>query len=555
MAATWSSLLAFLAILCGLIPLSRAASYIFVFEIWALRKSPISLTLFFDLVSLIFAASVLLISLSVIFFRHYYLRGMAGYTQFHLTLATFILSIVVLIFSPNMVRMIIGWDGLGVSSYLLVIFYKSTKSFNAGLLTGISNRVGDGLILVSLGAFFSYPFLTTPVIGGARSFIRKEVLLLLAVAAMTKRAQVPFRAWLPAAIAAPTPVSALVHSSTLVTAGIYVLIRLFNSLPQELYMALSWLGATTIILARLSALKETDGKKIIALSTLSQLGVMMTGFRFNLPSLVFFHLLSHAFFKALLFISTGFVIHNFNNYQNLRLMGGSGKWISINSRIIIATKLRLAGLPFFAGFYSKEALLEALRSGATGLAVTYSIMVVGVILTVLYSLRFLFSRSYFTLRITSWGYSSLKSNSLVASRLLLFRLSIVSGKKLFFVLSPFSIIPMLTLTRKLFITLLLLRGGCWYFFSRRASTRRLKFYRLMWGLPIFAGGLLLKRGKRVGIKLVKDLGFSYLDYLIGPWTLQVNNYHNLIINQRSLSIQKTIVLLLMLPLSGAMCIY
>jgi NADH-ubiquinone oxidoreductase chain 5 len=151
------------------------------------------------------------------------------------------------------------------------------------------------------------------------------MLLLLAVAAITKRAQIPFRAWLPAAMAAPTPVSALVHSSTLVTAGIYVLIRLFNRLPKGISLVLSWFGAVTIILARFRALKETDGKKIIALSTLSQLGVMITGFRFDLPSLVFFHLLSHAFFKALLFISTGFVIHRFNNYQNLRLMGGRRK--------------------------------------------------------------------------------------------------------------------------------------------------------------------------------------------------------------------------------------
>jgi len=480
---------------------------------------------------------------------------MASYAQFHLTLATFILSIIILIFRPNIIRIIIGWDGLGISSYLLVIFYKRAKSFNAGLLTGISNRVGDGLILVSLGAFFSYPFLTTPVIGGARRLIRKEMLLLLAVAAITKRAQIPFRAWLPAAIAAPTPVSALVHSSTLVTAGIYVLIRLFNRLPQNLSLVLSWFGAVTIILARFRALKETDGKKIIALSTLSQLGVMITGFRFNLPSLVFFHLLSHAFFKALLFISTGFVIHNFNNYQNLRLMGGRRKWISINSRIIIATKLRLAGLPFFAGFYSKEALLETLRSGATGLLVTYRIMVAGVILTVLYSLRFLFFRSYFTLRISAGGYSSLKSNSLVVRRLILFTLSIVSGKKLFFILSPFSIIPMLTFSRKLFITALLLTGGWWYFFSGRAFSRNLKFYRFMWGLPIFAGGLVLKGGKRIGIKLVKALGFSYLDHVIGPWALQMSNYTGLITAHRSTSIQKALVLLLMFRLSALILIY
>ena len=555
MFAIWGSLLISLSVLIRLIPLISSTSFIFILDIWALGKTQISLTLFLDLVSLIFACSVLLISLSVIFFRHYYLRGIQSYTQFHLTLATFIISIIILIFSPNIVSMIIGWDGLGISSYLLVIFYKSAKSFNAGLLTGISNRVGDGLILISLGAFFSFPFLRTPVIGRAGSLLSKEVLLILAVAAITKRAQIPFRAWLPAAIAAPTPVSALVHSSTLVTAGIYILIRLFNSLPQELYLILSWFGAITIILARFRALKETDGKKIIALSTLSQLGVIITGFRFNLPRLVFFHLLSHAFFKALLFIRTGFIIHNFNNYQNLRGMGGRRKWMSINRRIIVATKLRLAGLPFFAGFYSKESLLETLRSGTRGLLITYSIIVFGVILTVLYSLRFLFFRSYFHMRIRAGGYSRVKNNSLVIRGVLLFRLRIVSGKKLFFTLSPFSIIPMLTFSRKFFIALVLFIGGWCYFFNRRASSRNLKFYRFIWGLPIFAGGLRLKTGKRAGLKVVKALGFSYLDYLIGPWTLHINNYNRLITTHRSASTQKNLVLLLLFTLSRWILFY
>ena len=185
----------------------------------------------------------------------------------------------------------------------------------------------------------------------------------------------------------------------------------------------------------------------------------MTGFSFNLPSLVFFHLLSHAFFKALLFISTGFVIHNFNNYQNLRFIGGRGKWISINRGVIVATKLSLAGLPFFAGFYSKEALLETLRSGASGLVITYALMVAGVVLTVLYSLRFLFFRSYFNLRIRAGGYSSAKNNSLVIRVVILFSLSVTSGKKLFFVLCPFSVVPVLTFSSKLFVVTLLLTGG------------------------------------------------------------------------------------------------
>ena len=514
----------------------------------------IEVNVLIDIFRSLFLTTVLIISFSVFRFRYIYIAYYKFYRRFHILLFVFVCSILMLIISSNLLFTIIGWDGLGVSSYLLVIFYGSRKSYNAGILTVLRNRLGDVFIMLCMGYIIH--------IGSWNINFYKEILnfkshfrLILVLGAFTKSTQIPFRAWLPAAMAAPTPVSALVHSSTLVTAGIYVLIRLFNSLPQELYMILSWFGAVTIILARFRALKETDGKKIVALSTLSQLGVMMTGFRFNLPSLVFFHLLSHAFFKALLFIRTGFVIHNFNNYQNLRLIGGRRKWMSINSRIIIATKLRLAGLPFFAGFYSKEALLETLRSGTRGLVITYSLIVVGVVLTVLYSLRFLFSRSYFSLRMRVAGYSRLKSNSLVIRRLILFSLSIVSGKKLFFVLAPFSIIPILTFSRKLFITVLLLSGGWWYFFSSRASSRNLKFYRFMWGLPIFAGGLILKGRKRIGIKLVKALGFSYLDHVIGPWTLQISNYNRLMTTHRSSSIQKTLVLLLILRFSGVIFIY
>jgi len=212
-----------------------------------------------------------------------------------------------------------------VSSYLLVIFYKRAKSLNAGLLTGIRNRVGDGLILISLGGFMTFPFCHFVRLGSRGANVRELVLGILVLAACTKSAQIPFRAWLPAAIAAPTPVSALVHSSTLVTAGIYLMIRLSNWFYVSYGGWAAFLGSLTIVLASLSALKENDAKKIVALSTLSQLGVIITGFRFNITSLIFFHLLAHAFFKALLFVRTGFIIHNHRNYQNLRLIGGNFK--------------------------------------------------------------------------------------------------------------------------------------------------------------------------------------------------------------------------------------
>merc|ERR1712156_1045907 len=181
-----------------------------------------------------------------------------------------------LILSPNILRILIGCDGLGVRSYLLVIYYNSPKSYNSGIITFMSNRIGDALIIGSLAFFIMYPSLNLTTM---RNFLSLNPLIFLAIiiASFTKRAQLPFRAWLPAAIAAPTPVSSLVHSSTLVTAGVYLLFRnlrdlLFNRV-QNLIM---FLGIRTILIASVAATNEKDIKKIVALSTLSQLGLIIT---------------------------------------------------------------------------------------------------------------------------------------------------------------------------------------------------------------------------------------------------------------------------------------
>merc|ERR1719347_256241 len=176
---------------------------------------------------------------------------------------------------------------------------------------------------------------------------------------MTKRAQIPFSAWLPAAIAAPTPVSALVHSSTLVTAGVYLLIRFRSVLEGTVVQTgLLLLASLTMFMAGLGANFETDLKKIIALSTLSQLGVIMRVLALGFPDLAFFHLLAHALFKALLFICAGSIIHRVKDYQDIRIMGGLVYHIPLTSICINLANLALCGTPFLAGFYSKDIILE-----------------------------------------------------------------------------------------------------------------------------------------------------------------------------------------------------
>lgn len=168
-------------------------------------------------------------------------------------------------------------------------------------------------------------------------------------------------------MAAPTPVSALVHSSTLVTAGVYLLIRLSPALPHcgSLIVIIGAFGVVTMLLARLSAILEADIKKIVALSTLSQLGVIITAFALASPALVFFHLIAHAFFKALLFIATGNLIHNARDYQDLRRIGALGL-MPFTKSLVVITKLSLCGVPFFSAYFSKEAILEGLSRGRMG---------------------------------------------------------------------------------------------------------------------------------------------------------------------------------------------
>lgn len=522
------SLLTALLLGLRLLLLSYDSTIVINLSLWELSKLDVSLSLYLDFIASRFLVTVLLIALSVKFFSAYYLQGIVLSAQFHITLGVFVLSILALILRPNLITLILGWDGLGISSYLLVIFYKRTKSLNAGLLTGISNRVGDGLILIVLSGFYVCPSIILPVVSRTKLDLRNLVLLVLVLAACTKRAQLPFRAWLPAAMAAPTPVSALVHSSTLVTAGIYLLLRTSNVFNYPLSASLSNLGGLTILLARLRALKETDGKKIVALSTLSQLGVIITGFRFNNPRIIFFHLLVHAFFKALLFISTGFVIHNFNNYQNLRVIGGRIKWLTFNTRVIIATKARLSGLPFFAAFYSKEILLERLRRGLTGIILVYLWILLGVALTLLYSARFIFLTRHNYTRLEARGFSSVKSQVLAIRIIILYLPRVTGGKYLLLYLNQYITLPLIRITIKFGTLFIISLAPFIYYLNRNVSFSVLKFYRFIWALPLFAGRATSKITGSLGLSTFKRIIFSLRDFYWFTWGKPVSNTENLL---------------------------
>lgn len=356
---------------------------------WSLFSSQrisLEIPLVLDEKSLSFLFSVSLISASVYMFSHRYMRKEVYTIRFHLLVLAFVKSMFILILSPNIFRLILGWDGLGVTSFLLVVYFQSKKSFNAGIITALTNRIGDVLLLMGIayiGVNFSWEFweLTKSDFG-----IEGCAGLIFLVAAITKSAQVPFSAWLPAAMAAPTPVSALVHSSTLVTAGVYLMIRFSLGLPnKELLLRV---GMVTMFIARLSALLETDIKKVVALSTLRQLGLIFLAIGTGFSEYRFFHLLIHAYFKAVMFIAVGNCIHMRSDYQDLRFLRLSAKPYAVSFTVCFISNASLMGLPFLAGFYSKDLIIETLADSRSSVFMAF-LTVLSVIFTALYSLRFI----------------------------------------------------------------------------------------------------------------------------------------------------------------------
>jgi len=303
-----------------------------------------SLLFCIDFFSLLFALVLVIISYSVLLWSFYYMDTEIHYKRFVGLVNRFLFSIFILIYSSNLLLLFVGWDLLGFTSFFLVSFYGNSRRSSAALLTALSNRVGDCFFFVVLGLYL-----------GPGGYLRFSGVLLLCLTGLTKSAQVPFSSWLPAAIYAPTPVSALVHSSTLVTAGVFLVLRFVGWGISFLV----FVGVFTSCLAGFAACLETDSKKVVALSTLSQLGIIVTGLGLGLRSLVFSHLLSHAVFKALLFLRVGCFIHTHYGSQELRHSLSLGCGSCFGFVTFSVSLLRLGGICFRSGYFTKDSLLEA----------------------------------------------------------------------------------------------------------------------------------------------------------------------------------------------------
>lgn len=381
----------------------RDFSLIIEYNLLSLNSNSIIITFLFDWMSFLFMRFVLFISSIVIYYRDEYMYGDLNLNRFILLVVIFVLSIILLIISPNLISILLGWDGLGLVSYCLVIYYQNVKSFNAGILTALTNRIGDVILLISIAWILNYGSWNYVFY---LDFIKNDVSIqyiswMVVLAAITKRAQIPFSSWLPAAIAAPTPVSSLVHSSTLVTAGVYLLIRFNFCFRENLIYLLLFISSLTIFISGLGANFEFDLKKIIALSTLRQLGLIIRILALGGYILSFFHLLTHALFKALLFICAGNIIHNLRNCQDIRFIGSLINHIPLTCTYLNIANLSLCGLPFLSGFYSKDLIVEFISIGYLNLYI-YVIFYISIGLTVIYRFRLV----YYTL-VGRINYSSL----------------------------------------------------------------------------------------------------------------------------------------------------
>nr|YP_009536176.1 NADH dehydrogenase subunit 5 [Nemorilla maculosa]AYM35207.1 NADH dehydrogenase subunit 5 [Nemorilla maculosa] len=504
-------------------------------ELISINSLNIVMTLLFDWMSLLFMSFVLMISSLVIFYSKEYMMSDYKINRFIMLVLMFVSSMMFLIISPNMISILLGWDGLGLVSYCLVIYFQNIKSYNAGMLTALSNRIGDVALLLAIAWMLNY---------GSWNYIfylefyknSLEMMIvgfLVMLAAMTKSAQIPFSSWLPAAMAAPTPVSALVHSSTLVTAGVYLLIR-FNFLLNNTFLGvlLLLLGNLTMFMSGLGANYEFDLKKIIALSTLSQLGLMMSILAMGYWKLAFFHLLTHALFKALLFMCAGAIIHNMNNMQDIRFMGSLCFMMPLTSSCFNIANLALCGMPFLSGFYSKDLILEMVSMSYMNFF-SFFLYFFSTGLTVCYSFRLVYYSMTGNFNFISLNLLNDEGWIMLKSMIILLIFSIFGGSMLMWLMFMTPVVVILPIYLKLLTKMVCIIGGLsgylisnisLFFFNKSLNNYNFSYFLgSMWFMPYISTYGIMNNFLIFSKMMIKSSDQGWLEYFGGQ-----NLYNNLL---------------------------
>nr|ARW70296.1 NADH dehydrogenase subunit 5 [Kaburagia rhusicola ovatirhusicola] len=492
--------------------------YLFFF----LNSCIIMYVILIDWMSLMFISFVFLISSMILLYSMEYMNFDFNKSRFLMLMNLFIMFMLLLIISPNMISILLGWDGLGMISFCLVIYYQNSKSYSSGFVTVFLNRIGDLFIILSLIWMLNF---------GSWNFIFLDyyknldylfyISLMIMFASLTKSAQIPFSSWLPLAMAAPTPVSSLVHSSTLVTAGVYLMIR-FNEIFLEFFFFnyLLVLSCLTMFMSGLNAIFEFDLKKIIAFSTLSQMSFMFMILCMGKVEMCFFYLLMHALFKSMMFLSAGVLILNMNNNQDIRKMGGLINYLPFCGLIFIFTLMALCGFPFFCSFYSKDLIFEFFLMSNLNF-IFFFFFLISFFLTFFYSIRVIYYLLLMNFCMLNYlMIIKFESNILILSMLFISFIMMFFGS--FFMWLMFYKFDLILLEVKFkILSILILMFGIWFFFELNNFLFSLKFmfsffniffFSLMWNLLFFSINFFLNNFLFFGFFGQKVVEIGWTEY-------------------------------------------
>nr|YP_009971638.1 NADH dehydrogenase subunit 5 [Colochirus quadrangularis]QNG57233.1 NADH dehydrogenase subunit 5 [Colochirus quadrangularis] len=363
------------------------------FNIWQINTSSflmldyINLTLDYNFI--IFSTTAIIVTWSIIEFSIYYMSNDQNLTKFLHTLCVFLFFMFAITAANNIHVLFVGWEGVGILSFMLISWWFTRKDANSAAIQAIIyNRIGDiGLILLAAGLYYEKAWQINCLSSIENENTKNIILIASIIAATGKSAQFSLHPWLPAAMEGPTPVSALLHSSTMVVAGVFLLVRITNYInPPNIMYICSIIGSITAIFAATTAFRQHDIKKIIAYSTTSQLGLMFIAIGINLPNMALFHICTHAFFKAMLFLCSGSIIHSYNNEQDLRKLSNINSTLPITSACLLLGSLSLMGIPFLSGFFSKDIILENINNSPINIII-FILASTATILTAAYSFR------------------------------------------------------------------------------------------------------------------------------------------------------------------------